>query len=452
MIHFTFLKYVKGCWQYLLIPEVNDLSPSCCITDTDADTDCSYETLSAQLYDSAFEKWNNGFLLEAKAEQRKWLAELQQPTLCDEYNFIKKFWGYKWCLYIFIIRLFCFHNPFSEWKAFVQSAKVKTTKPGRKFLQYNDFDETPVNSNTFVSIIIPTLNRYNYLKDTLSDLCNQTHENFEVIVIDQSDDFDASFYRSFKLKFVLIRQEEKLLWTARNNAIVKAKGKLLLFFDDDSRVAPDWVEMHIRALDYFNADVSAGVSLATAGAKIPHDYGLFRWADQFDSGNALVKREVFEIAGLFDEQFNHGRQGDGEFGYRIYMKGIRSISNPKAYRVHLKAATGGLRESAGWDGWRPKYWWQPKPVPSILYAYKKYFSPEAYKPTLFLSMLLSNVSYRMKRNKLMVYVSLLLFVLKLPINYVLYRKSEKLANEMYRKYVTGEKPVLKLKATRIENE
>lgn len=447
MFQFAFIRYVKGCWQFSLTPEVDISAPSCCITDVSEITDKTYQTLSAQLADAAFEKWNNGFLLETNVEDRNWLQQLEAPTLQDEYRFIKKFWGLKWGLYVFLVRLFSFHHPIHELRAFINSIKATSIKPGKNLLLYSDFNKTPVNTTTLVSVIIPTLNRYEYLRDTLNDLCVQTYRNFEVIVTDQSDEFDASFYSLFDLNLVVIRQEEKLLWTARNNAIVKAKGEIFLFFDDDSRVAADWIEMHLKAMNYFKVDVSAGVSLAVAGAGIPYDYSFFRWADQFDSGNALVKRKVFEEAGLFDEQFNKGRQGDGEFGYRIYKKGIRSISNPKAYRIHLKAASGGLRESVGWDGWRPRHWWQPKPVPSVLYSYKKYFKPSEYKPQIFLKMLLSNVSYTMKKNKLMIYISLFLSVIKMPLNLFLYKKSERKASEMLHKYKSGEASVRYLKST-----
>ena len=34
----------------------------------------------------------------------------------------------------------------------------------------------------------------------------------------------------------------------------------LLLFDDDSRIESDWVTNHIKCLDFFNADISSGVS------------------------------------------------------------------------------------------------------------------------------------------------------------------------------------------------
>ena len=81
-----------------------------------------------------------------------------------------------------------------------------------------------------VSVIIPTLNRYKYLKDVLSDLEKQDYRNFEVIVCDQSDNFDEDFYNGWNLDLKLIRQEEKALWLARNTAVKAAKVRVYCFF------------------------------------------------------------------------------------------------------------------------------------------------------------------------------------------------------------------------------
>ena len=70
------------------------------------------------------------------------------------------------------------------------------------------------------------------------------------------------------------------------------------------------------------------------------------------------------------------RMGDGEFGYRAYINGFKNISNPKAPRIHLKVSSGGLREMGSWDGFRPTKWFAPKPVPSVLYFFSKYFPRE----------------------------------------------------------------------------
>ena len=133
----------------------------------------------------------------------------------------------------------------------------------------------------------------------------------------------------------------------------------------------------LKCSDYFKADVSAGVSLSVIGAPIPIHYDYFRWADQLDTGNVLIKKNVFKKCGLFDKKFEKMRMGDGEFGVRSLINGFRSINNHLASRTHLKTAKGGLRENGGWDGLRPKNWFSPKPIPSVLYFFRKYWGNKA---------------------------------------------------------------------------
>ena len=46
---------------------------------------------------------------------------------------------------------------------------------------YNSFNSKLIIENPLVSIIIPTLNRYLYLKDALHDLENQEYLNFDFV-------------------------------------------------------------------------------------------------------------------------------------------------------------------------------------------------------------------------------------------------------------------------------
>jgi len=433
---FSFIKYAQPAWQFNLIPQTNKSFASCYITERKCPEeliDTRYQTKTAQLADAGYQLWNRGVLLQSTREEIEKLHSLKEISLTDEYIFIRKYWGTFWATFAFMLRIISFKNPLKELKAYLTTRKIKRINPYEEPLRYADLEtfQSPVlASQPLVSVVIPTLNRYEYLRDVLCDLEKQCYKNFEVIVIDQSDDFQADFYTKFNLNLKIIQQQEKLLWTARNKAVKASTGDYLLFFDDDSRVEPDWIIQHLKCIDYFKADISAGVSLSQVGQKIPVNYSFFRWADQFDSGNALIKRSVLKEIGMFDEKFNKQRMGDGEFGLRAYVHGLRSISNPKAFRVHLKVKTGGLREMGSWDAFRSKKWFAPKPVPSVIYLYKKYFPPHLYKNALFIGILLSNIPYKHKGNSTMLLLSIFLTVLKAPVLLIQFYRSNKIANKM----------------------
>src|SRR5690606_6163052 len=109
------------------------------------------------------------------------------------------------------------------------------------------------------------------------------------------------------------------------------------------------------------------------------------------------------------------RMGDGEFGLRAYLNGFKNISNPKAKRIHLKVAQGGLRQMGSWDGWRPKKLLSPRPVPSVLYLSRSYFGNKKSVLMLMTSILPSIVPYKLKRNKFLKLLSIVLFPVLVPL-------------------------------------
>ena len=205
---------------------------------------------------------------------------------------------------------------------------------------------------------------------------------FIVTIIDQSENFNKTFYKNFNIKIDVVRQEKPGLWQARNNAIKNTNENIIALLDDDSRINEDWLKKHLNCLEYFSAEISAGVSISEKGAKIPFNYSFYRESDQLDTGNVVLHRRIFKICGLFDEQYEGMRMGDAEFGLRAFQKGVVSISNPEASRVHLKTSKGGLRDLGSWDAFRQVDFLKPRPIPSVLYYARKNFGN--YNALIFL--------------------------------------------------------------------
>ena len=321
-------------------------------------------------------------------------------------------------VFVLLFRIFSLKNPFIELYSFFKVLKTRRITYSKQSILYEDyqnFQSSFITQTPLVSIIIPTLNRYPYLKDVLIDLEKQTYKNFEVIVVDQTEPFKENFYDDWQLDIKFWYQQEKALWRARNEAIQSSKGEYVLLYDDDSLIEENWILEHLKALDYFKADISSGVSLSVLGAKVPDMYSFFKISDQIDTGNVLIKKDVFRKIGLFDRQFEKQRMGDGEFGLRTFLAGFKNISNPFAKRVHLKVGTGGLRQMGSWDGFRPKKWLDPRPIPSVLYLFRKYFGNKNTIYSLLRTIPQSIVPYKFKRNKSIIIFSYFTLLIVWPL-------------------------------------
>lgn len=418
---FNFLKYIKPTWYFNLQP-VKDFSYFPTMATLTAQgiilsLDTGYDSLEARNRDLAWRAFQLGFISnEAQSGIAIWDSTML--PVVDEYRFIAKNYHKAWSLYVLFFRIFTLKNPVKEISGFLKTRKVKREDFSKSFIahsEYETFQSKLVAAQPFVSVIIPTLNRYEYLKDVFKDLEHQTYKNFEVIVVDQTDAFNAAFYKDWHLDLKYWFQEEKALWKARNEAIKSAKGEYILLYDDDSLVENDWIEQHLKTLDYFQADLSSGVSISTVGAEVPVHYTYFRWSDQLDTGNVLLKKDIFSKIGLFDRQFEKQRMGDGEFGLRAYLAGYKNISNPRAKRIHLKVSQGGLRQMGSWDGWRPKSLLAPRPVPSVLYLSRKYFGNKLSVLMLLVNVFPSYIPYQFKKIKYLKLLSFLLLPFLLPL-------------------------------------
>ncbi|REE81979.1 GT2 family glycosyltransferase [Lutibacter oceani] len=387
----------------------------------------AYSNLEISKLDGAYQAIQKGYIGNVKTINFK-----AQIPIEDEYRFIRTYFNKLWVYYTLLLRLITFHNPLKEFKAFFKTRKIiqiNVFKEPISYPEWDNFKSELLQQQPKVSVIIPTLNRYNYLIDVLKDLEKQDYQNFEVIVVDQSEPFQESFYKQFKLNLKLIYQQEKALWLARNTAIKSSNASYFLLFDDDSRVATDWITNHLKCIDFFNAEISSGTSISVVGAKVPESYRYFKLSDQIDTGNVLIKRKVFEQIGLFDRQFEKQRMGDGEFGLRAYLAGFLNISNPTSERLHLKVATGGLRQMGSWDGFRPKKWFSPRPIPSVVYLFRKYFGNKLTRFALLKAVPPSLIPYKYKNQPKMMLIGYLLSVLLLPLVLFQVFKSWKLASK-----------------------
>lgn len=213
-----------------------------------------------------------------------------------------------------------------------------------------------LNRNTpAVSVVLPTYNRLNRLKQVLAGLSNQDYpcSDFEVIVIaDGCRDGTVAYMRSLKtpLRLTLLVHENSGVAAARNRGLAQAGGEVVLFLDDDVAPTPRLIAEHMR----LHAERPA--ELVVLGPMlIPADFALSSWvlweqrmlakqyasmiagdwqptARQFYTGNASVARQRLLAVGGFDETFR--RAEDVELAYRLERHGVRFVFNPEAIGYH----------------------------------------------------------------------------------------------------------------------
>lgn len=105
-------------------------------------------------------------------------------------------------------------------------------------------------NNFLVSIIVPCYNASYYIKEVLESIQNQSHQNFECIIInDGSTDNTYEIIQTFadEERFHIFTQENQGLSDTRNNAMARVKGDFVLFSDNDDILPVNAIENLLSA-------------------------------------------------------------------------------------------------------------------------------------------------------------------------------------------------------------
>jgi len=113
------------------------------------------------------------------------------------------------------------------------------------------------------SVIVPTYNRLNLLKNTLESLYRQDYADFEIIVVndgstDGTDEFLASLAMQNKISY--LKHPNQGLAATRTAGLGVAAGEYIAFTDDDCVVPVTWLRTLKEA---FQQETVAGIGGAT---------------------------------------------------------------------------------------------------------------------------------------------------------------------------------------------
>ncbi len=190
-----------------------------------------------------------------------------------------------------------------------------------------------------VSIIIPNYNYGIFIAKTLDSVLAQTFQEYEVIVIDDgSTDHSLKVIKSFSEKFdgklVLLTQQNKGVYAARNLGLRHAQGEYIAFLDADDIWFPELLEESVNLLEanpdfhlvysnteYFDSKtgLAKGLNFDERSGKIPVTGKcvdkLFTQGNFVPLMSVVMRRDVIDSVGYFDEKLRVA--ADYEFFMRV---------------------------------------------------------------------------------------------------------------------------------------
>ncbi len=233
-----------------------------------------------------------------------------------------------------------------------------------------------------ISVIIPTYGREEPLKDSIEDILKQDYPNFEIIIVDQTPTHEPAI-ETYLSNLVLTNKIKwfRVAWAslpgARNYAVRRSQGDILLFIDDDVKLPTGYLQAHGQ--NYVDRpEIGAVAGRVFDRMKLndsqnqtgKNDYTVdYLPPEASDPGiawyyidlvhttkpqqvisargcNMSFRREIFTKHGIwFDERFRGSAvREESDFCLRMRKTNYQIWYAPEANLVHLGEETGGCHD------------------------------------------------------------------------------------------------------------
>jgi teichuronic acid biosynthesis glycosyltransferase TuaG len=190
-------------------------------------------------------------------------------------------------------------------------------------------------STKLISVIVPTYNSIHYLEECVNSIFAQTHQNTEIIFIDDvstDDTLEKLYEYSNTNRNIRVLQNEvnRGPGFSRNLGIALAKGEYISFLDSDDVWHPEKLEKQVSLLES-NADIDIANCFSEAineeGKFIEEGYnpnysGYFLngiiSVSNFGTSNVMIRKSAIDCSTRFSEDVRIGE--DWEFWLNLALK------------------------------------------------------------------------------------------------------------------------------------
>ena len=215
-----------------------------------------------------------------------------------------------------------------------------------------------------VSIIIPVYNNIEFTLECLLSIQRYTEGIlYEIIVVDDgSTDHTQDIISNIK-NITYLRNPKNLGFVHTcNKGAEKARGKYVLFLNNDVQVTKGWLEELVNTFKNFldvgavgpkiiypysrlqeagavvNQDCSTHLIGVTDDPELPR-YNYVRAVDYCSGACLLIKTDIFHEIGAFDDDLSPSYCEDIDLCFRLRQRGLQILYNPKALIIHHLSVT-----------------------------------------------------------------------------------------------------------------
>jgi GT2 family glycosyltransferase len=244
-------------------------------------------------------------------------------------------------------------------------------KPRKKpKIDYTKILDLPFFEEPLVSIIIPAYNGWQLNYGCVLSIINNTPDiAYEVILADDCSTDKTRICTTSIKNIIHVRNAKNLGFLGNcNNAARSAKGKYILFLNNDTEVTPNWLSSLVKLIE--NNDMIGMVGskliypdgrLQEAGGILWNDgsawnygnkqdpdapeYNYVKEVDYTSGACMLVRKNIWLTIGGFDERYAPAYYEDTDLAFQVRQQGYKVMYQPLSEVIHYEGYSNGTDKS-----------------------------------------------------------------------------------------------------------
>ena len=226
--------------------------------------------------------------------------------------------------------------------------------------------------NPCVSIVIPVYNQFSYTYNCLKSIREYTEGvTYEVIIADDCSDDDTMYLASIVKGIKILRNEKNCLFVLNcNNAASHARGKYIVFLNNDTQVQPGWLLALVRLAEEEQNVGLVGSQLLYPDGSIQEaggiiwengyacnygrncnsgapEYNYVRDVDYISGASIMIRTDLWNDIGGFDERYIPAYCEDSDLAFEVRKCGKRVVYQPASKVVHFEGKSNGKDVMSG---------------------------------------------------------------------------------------------------------
>lgn len=230
----------------------------------------------------------------------------------------------------------------------------------------------PYQTEPLVSVVIPVYNEFSLTYYCLLSILDAGDRSpFEIIIADDCSEDLTTRIQEVVENITVIRTSRNLGFLGNcNHAAQSARGRYVYFLNNDTQVQSGWLDQQVRLMEEWPDAGLTGAKLVYPDGRLQEaggiiwqnasawnygnrqnpdapEYNYVKEADYVSGAAMMIRKELWEQIGGFDERFAPAYCEDSDLAFAVRRAGYQVLYQPLSVVVHFEGMSNGIDTQDG---------------------------------------------------------------------------------------------------------